>query len=102
MEHLSLKWGTVKGWDNLSEKSQEIMRRFFSNGMSLSCAMGKPDDARKAILCELIDQLDGKIYLDWDGMYVSKDEAKKYITEYGNKPSDRTLSQEQQSAGGRS
>ncbi len=82
-EHLTLKWGTVKGWDDLTEKSQAIMERFFADGMSMSCAMDKPDADRKAILCELIDQLDGEIYLDWDGKYVSKDEAKKYVTGYG-------------------
>lgn len=81
-EHLSLKWGTVKGWDDLSDKSVEIMKRFFADGVSMSCAMDKPDADRKAILCELIDQLDGQVYLDWDGKYVSKDEAKKYVMEY--------------------
>jgi hypothetical protein len=84
VESLSLKWGTVKGWDGLSEKSQEIMRRFFADGMPLSCAADKPDDARRAILCELIDQLDCEtIYLDWDNKNVSKDEAKAYVMEYG-------------------
>lgn len=84
-EHLSLKWGTVKGWDNLTDKSVSILERFFVDGVCMSAAMDHPDDARKAILCELIDQLDGQVYLDWDGKYVSKDEAKKYVTEYGRK-----------------
>ena len=84
-EELTLKWGTVKGWDDLSEKSQAIMERFFADGR-MSAAADKPNDERKAILCELIDQLDGKIYLDWDGKYVSKDEAKAYVTNYGRAP----------------
>lgn len=84
-EWLSLKWGTVKGWDSLSEKSQEILKRFFADGVSMSAAMDHPDAERKAILCELIDQLDGQIYLDWDGKDVTKEEAKKYVTEFGQK-----------------
>jgi hypothetical protein len=34
-EHLLLKWGTVKGWDDMSEKSQEILQRYFADGVSL-------------------------------------------------------------------
>jgi hypothetical protein len=82
-EHLLLKWGTVKGWDDMSEKSQEILQRYFADGVSMSCAMDKPDDARKTILCELIDQLDGEIKNDWSGEVMTKDDAKKYVLEYG-------------------
>lgn len=97
-EELTLKWGTVKGWDDLSEKSQEIMQRYFADGVPWSCATDKPDDARKAILCELIDQLDGKIYLDWDGKYVSKDEAKSYVVDYGKKPAAPAIVTQDQEA----
>ncbi len=76
-ESLLLKWGTVKGWDDLSEKSQAIMERYFADGVTISCAMDKPDDSRKAILCELIDQFEGQIQNDWSGEIMSKDEAKK-------------------------
>ena len=82
-ESLLLKWGTVKGWDNLSDASVKLMERFFADGMSMSAMTDHPDDARKAILCELIDQLDGEIENDWSGEKMTKDEAKKYVTEYG-------------------
>jgi hypothetical protein len=82
-ESLLLKWGTVKGWDDLSDKSFEILQRFFADGVSMSCAMDKPDDDRKAILCELIDQFDGEIQNDWSGKMMSKDEAKQYVMDYG-------------------
>lgn len=84
-ENLLLKWGTVKGWDNFTEKSVKIIERFFADGVSMSCAMDKPDADRKAILCELIDQLDGEIQNDWTGKKMTKDEAKKYVLEYGQK-----------------
>lgn len=62
------------------------MARFFADGMCWSAAADKPDDARKAILCELIDQLDCEtVHLDWDGKDVSKAEAKDYVMNYGKK-----------------
>ena len=39
-------------------------------------------EEQKTILCELIDIVPGDIYLDWDGVYVSKEAAKKYVMEY--------------------
>jgi hypothetical protein len=44
-----------------------------------------PDKERKKILCELIDQLEGEIWNDWDDVKVSKEEAKKYVMDYGAK-----------------
>ena len=82
-EELTLKWGTVKGWDCLSEKSQEILKRFFADGVPMSAMVDRPGEDRRAILCELIDQIDGEIWNDWDGVVMSKDEAKKYVMEYG-------------------
>ena len=43
----------------------------------------RPDEDRRRVLCELIDQLDGEIYLDWEGKYVTRKEAKEYVTNYG-------------------
>lgn len=84
-ESLLLKWGTIKGWDNFSEKSQEIVSRFYEDGMCMSAMADKPDEKRKVILCELIDQLDGEICNDWSGEMMTKDEAKKYVMEYGQR-----------------
>lgn len=81
-ENLLLKWGTVKGWDNFTEKSQEIVGRYFEDGVSMSAMADRPDEKRRAILCELIDQLDGEIHNDWSGEKMSKEEAKKYVQEY--------------------
>lgn len=82
-EHLALKWGTVKGWSGLTENSLAILRRYFADGIPLSAMTDHPSEDRKSILCELIDQLNGEIYLDWEDKTVTKDEAKKYVTEYG-------------------
>lgn len=82
-EFLSLKWGGVKGWEGLTDQSVAILNRYYADGMPFSAMADKPDDARKAILCELIDQIDGEIYLDWENKTVSKNEAKSYVMEYG-------------------
>ena len=83
-ESLTLKWGTVKGWSGLSDKSLEIMKRFFADGVSMSCAMDHPDADRRLILCELIDNIDGEIWNDWEGKKLSKDDAKKYVLQYNH------------------
>lgn len=84
-ESLLLKWGTIKGFDDLTDKSAEIIKRYFADGVPFGCATDHPDDARKAILCELIDQIDGTIQNDWTGKIMSKDEAKKYVLQYGHR-----------------
>jgi hypothetical protein len=83
-ERLTLKWGTVKGWSSLSEKSVELMKRYFADGVSMSAMADHPNADRRAILCELIDQLDGEVWSDWTGEKMTKEEAKKYVMEYGN------------------
>lgn len=82
-QSLLLKFGTIKGWGDLSEKSQEIMQRYFADGVTWSCGMDHPDNVRKAILCELIDQFDGEIQSDWTGEIMTKEAAKKYVNDYG-------------------
>jgi hypothetical protein len=84
-EHLTLKWGTIKGWDNFTEQSQSIVQRFYSDGVPMSAMADRPDDDRRKILCELIDQLDGEIWDDWNGVAMTKDEAKRYVLDYGKK-----------------
>jgi hypothetical protein len=81
-EKLLLKWGTIKGWEGLTESSQEIAKRYFDVKQSMSAMADRPDEKRKAVLCELIDQLDGEIQNDWSGEKMTKEEAKKYVLEY--------------------
>ena len=81
-ESLTLKWGSVKGWDDLSEKSQEIMQRYFADGIPMSAMADKPTQDRREILCELIDQFGGEICNHWDGVKMSKEDDKKYVSEY--------------------
>jgi hypothetical protein len=81
---LTLKWGTVKGWDGLEGETLDILKRYFKDGVPMGCASDKPNEERRKILCELIDKVDGEIWNDWDGVVMTKDEARKYVTDYGN------------------
>jgi hypothetical protein len=84
MTRLLLKWGTVKGWEfaDATPKEKELLTAFLENS-PMSCAMDKPDERRKTLLCELIDVFSGEIKNDWSGEIMTKDEAKQYVMEYG-------------------
>lgn len=82
MEKLYLKWGTVKGWEKLTEQSVEILQRYFKEGVPFSAMADHPDEDRKQILCELINQFTGEIWNDWSGEKMTKDEAKQYVVTY--------------------
>ena len=79
-EHLTLKWGTLKAWEFHSSKAKKLLEEYHEIGASLSVAMQKDTPRQKKIICELIDVGNfKKVYLDWDGKYVSKEKAKKYV-----------------------
>lgn len=84
-QHLLLKWGTLKGWDVTgNDKAFDALKRYRSGPVSAGGVMTQHDtDAQKQALCDLIDAIDGEIQSDWSGEYFTKDEAKKYVLEYG-------------------
>lgn len=83
---LSLKWGTLKSWDLKTKEQEKLLEAFCDdeNGMSASAAMQNNSKKQKEIICKLIDTITDPqgIYLDWDGIYVSKAKAKKYVMNY--------------------
>ena len=83
-EHITLKWGTLKSWNLTSEKGRELLKKYIELGFSLSAGEQKDTAEQKELICKMIDECSAEnIYLDWDGKNVSKDEAKKYVMEYG-------------------
>lgn len=83
-DHLSLKWGTLKAWNLTSERGQELLRKYHALGSSASAMCQHDTPEQKELICQMIDECDApEIFLDWDGKYVSKDEAKKYVWSYG-------------------
>lgn len=83
-EHLLLKWGTLKGWNLETEKSRAAAQRYADMGMTPGAMQQRDTPEQKQALCDLIDAIDGEIVNDWSGERMSKDEAKKYVMEYGS------------------
>lgn len=84
MDEITLKWGTLKGWNMLSEAGQAALKAYFAAGpQSLSAISQRDDEGQTEALCALIDAADLEtVYLDWDGKDVSKEEAKAYLRDY--------------------
>jgi lambda repressor-like predicted transcriptional regulator len=82
-DYVALKWGTLKAWKITSKKGLKLLKEYGDIGSSMSAALQKDTPRQKQIICELIDTVPGRIYLEWDGKYVSKITAKEYVREYG-------------------
>jgi hypothetical protein len=60
------------------------MEEYVKLGSSFGAMQQQDTPRQKEIICQLIDLCDGDtIYLEWDGDYVSKQEAKDYVMNYG-------------------
>ena len=82
-DYLILKWGSPKDWNLTSDKSKELLKKYFELGVSMSAMAQRNTPEQKDLICQMIDECGAEtIYLDWDGEYVSKDAAKKYVMEY--------------------
>lgn len=83
-DELLLKWGTLKGWWLKSEAALAAFKAYAETGTHSAGAMSQRDTPeQKAALCALIDAIDGTIQNDWSGEAMTKDEAKAYVTGYG-------------------
>ena len=86
-DSIALKWGSLKRWDVHSDKAMAILDRYMADPVCMSAAMQEHTDAQKQALLELCDAVEeagGTIFLDWDGVYVNAEQAKKYINDYPN------------------
>lgn len=82
-DELTLKWGTLKAWDfTHNPKAAALAERYAALGHCVSAMCQEDTKEQKDIIIQMIDAVDCDIYLSWDGRYVSKDEAKKYVAEY--------------------
>lgn len=84
-EVLTLKWGTLKRWDSLRPENVKRVERYYELGASMSAMAQRDTPEQKQLICDLIDAVDGEIWNDWDGKVITKEDAKKYVTEYGQR-----------------
>ena len=86
--YLLLKFGALKQWSNIPDNLTPLIKEYLEAGDTAWLihemrSVDKMTDKRKAVLCKLIDAIDGKIQEDWDGKILTKQEAKDYINNYG-------------------
>ncbi len=75
-----------------NDEAIKLLKRYEEIGASFSAMTQHDTPEQKEIICKLIDAMPGEIYLSWDGIYVSKADAKKYVLEYGkDKPCNDKL-----------
>ena len=79
---LTLKWGSVKGWDLGTDEAKAALKKWANYGVSMSAMAHKDKPDQKQALIDAIDFMD-EIWLDWEGKQVSREEAKEYIRNYG-------------------
>ena len=84
-ESIRLKWGTLKGWDDLKEGGAtfDAIDQYHKVGPVYGSCMAQSDNkVQKEFLCQAIDACDGEIFNDWSGEFMSKQEAKDYVNNY--------------------
>lgn len=85
-DSLTLKWGTLKGWKLKSPKAFELFKQWAALGSSMSAMMQRDTPEQKQLICEIIDAANlDTVCLDWEDKEVSKEEAKRYVMEYGKR-----------------
>ena len=84
LQCITLKWGTLKGWDVAEDNAaaMDLLKRYHELGVCMSVAAQNDSDDQKGILCELVSLPEMNVYLDWDGKYVTQQEAVAYIKTY--------------------
>jgi len=81
--YLLLKWGTLKGWGNLTLEQVDALNKYASLGLSASAICQKDTTAHKEALCAAIDLFeDYQITSDWTGEVMTIEQAKKYVMEF--------------------
>lgn len=81
-DYIVLKWGTLKDFRIGSQDGEKLIEKYRSLGTSSAMTQSYSEE-QKEIICRIIDACNAnRILLDWNGKYVSKHEAKKYVMNY--------------------
>ena len=83
-DYIVLKRGTLKEWRLTSEKGKKLLQEYLNLGSSLSGMAQRDTPRQKELICQMIDEVPGDIYLSRLEVYIGKEEAKQYMNEYGS------------------
>ena len=83
-KQLTLKWGTIKGWDNMDEIDLLILQEYFDSleNKSVSCMLDRPKEESRVLLCNLINSFGGELWNDWEGEAMTEEEACEYVLNF--------------------
>lgn len=83
---IDLKWGNIKGWDGMEDghPARVALDKWIDSRVGLS-AMERQSDEQRALICDVIDAVDGDIYDDYNGGTMTKEAAKEYVLNYGKR-----------------
>jgi len=87
MNSMTLKWGTVKGWNLETDAAKAALQKWADHGVSLSAMSQHDTPEQRQALLDAIDHMD-EIWLDWEGKQVSREEAKEYVRNYSRRKSE--------------
>lgn len=79
---ITLKWGTLKGWSLKTDEAIHLLQKYHEEPVSFSVMMQRDTETQKDIIIKLIEVCD-EIVLDWEGILVTRQQAKDYILNYG-------------------
>jgi hypothetical protein len=82
-DYVTLKWGTVKSYSIQNEGTWALMEKYLEAGTHQSAMAQRDTDDQKELLFQVLESIGEPVYLEWDGEYVSVEEAKEYIRNYG-------------------
>ena len=87
-DFLILKWGRLKSCNLTSEKGRDLVNRYCAERAPLGALTGNDTPEMRDLICQMIDECNAAtihLALDPDGVNVTKDEAKRYVVEYGKR-----------------
>ncbi len=82
-DRITLKFGTWKSCRLTSERGRDLLRRYVELGTATSAICVRDTPEQKELICQMIDECNApEIFLESDGIYVSKEVAKQYVMDY--------------------
>jgi len=82
MNSITLRFGTVKTWLLDGKEARDALQKWADHGINIGIVSHKDTPEQQQDLLNALEFMD-KIWLDWHEVEVTKEEARKYILDYG-------------------